>query len=490
MVLGSDKKAKGFLNLSGGLLDYKGKYLIVGNRGMGAIKQTGGTLKLQTLVLANRPRAKGSYSISGGSLQATGYIEIKNTNSTFEVVGSGADSIQANWLLGKHGVLRIKLDENGSTPLEIGKEGIILTNMLLEVDTLPGFKGKVGDTYELMRTSGDILTTGLSFSNASKSATLDWDVVKKDGGKVLRLVVLPKSYRSNPSMRVLSYNIRRGLGTDSETDIDRTVDLIASLHPDLVALSEVDCNARRSATVDQAKELGDRLGMEHRFFKTLDKSSGMPGVDGAYGEALLCRYPVKKTIYHELPHTPDTEPRIAIEVQFDVPDVHGNMQTVSFISTHLSHESDKVRTVQARALVKDLEKTDHPVIISGDLNSTPESSPIKTFLDAGFIISDTRLTRTFNALKPSEKIDFVLTRGLPSWGAYRSQVIDESLVSDHRPLLVPVAVGNPPFQWLEKYGLPTSVLEGFVDTDGDGVDNYHEWKAGTDPTRSQSCPSN
>jgi hypothetical protein len=44
------------------------------------------------------------------------------------------------------------------------------------------------------------------------------------------------------------------------------------------------------------------------------------------------------------------------------------------------------------------------------------------------------------------------------------------------------------YAWLQKYGLPINSSTDTADPDGDGVDNYREWLAGTDPTNPFSFP--
>jgi len=45
------------------------------------------------------------------------------------------------------------------------------------------------------------------------------------------------------------------------------------------------------------------------------------------------------------------------------------------------------------------------------------------------------------------------------------------------------------YAWLQQYGLPINSSTDTADPDGDAVDNYHEWLAGTDPTSALSSPA-
>ncbi len=45
------------------------------------------------------------------------------------------------------------------------------------------------------------------------------------------------------------------------------------------------------------------------------------------------------------------------------------------------------------------------------------------------------------------------------------------------------------YAWLQQFNLPINLPTDTADPDGDGVDNYHEWLAGTNPTNRFSSPA-
>lgn len=67
---------------------------------------------------------------------------------------------------------------------------------------------------------------------------------------------------ASDALRVLTYNIHHGEGTDGVLDLERIAGVIKGASPDLVALQEVDVGAERTGGVDQAGELGRLTGMQ------------------------------------------------------------------------------------------------------------------------------------------------------------------------------------------------------------------------------------
>jgi len=260
-----------------------------------------------------------------------------------------------------------------------------------------------------------------------------------------------------PTLRVVSWNIRHGVGMDGTLDLDRTAAVLRRLRPDLVALQEVDERCRRSGGVDQAAELGRRLGMEHRFGEFMAYDGGR------YGLAILSRLPVRATRRHELPR--GAEPRCALEVEVDAP---GMARPLSFTCVHHDWTREAIRVVQMRALMAALGER-RPAIVAGDYNSEPGSESLDLLAAAGWRImakdGGRDDGRTWPADEPTQELDHVAERGLPDH-AVSHERIDEAVASDHRPIeaVFSFAVGaaaGPP-EILAKIGFD---LDG-LDVDG------------------------
>ena len=247
---------------------------------------------------------------------------------------------------------------------------------------------------------------------------------------ILALTVgLPSGQAAEPlRIRVLTYNIQHGEGTDGKIDLARTAAVIKRLTPDLVALQEVDKVTTRSRGVDQAAELGKLTGMHVAFGKAMDFAGGQ------YGEAILSRYRLKEVQVHNLPFTEGCEPRCALAALVRLGD---DGPEFVFAGTHLEHAKAPVRLCQAQKLNPALAaKNTLPTILAGDFNDVPDSPAIKVLQPHWTDATAEQPDPTWPSDQPRMKIDYVFFRPADSWRIVEKQVIDESVASDHRPLLV------------------------------------------------------
>ena len=222
-------------------------------------------------------------------------------------------------------------------------------------------------------------------------------------------------------LRVMSYNIKHGHGNDGVLDLERAARVIESVAPDVVTLQEVDERCGRSGGVDQAAWLGERLGLEARFGPFMDYDGGR------YGMAVLSRLPVVSSENIVLP--PGAEPRSALAVR--VRTAGGG--EVLVVGVHL-YASEEERLAQARSLLDAVRGEAVPVVLAGDFNSRPESAVMRLFDDAWTNPDKGPDRLTFPSEDPRREIDYIVYRAPASVRVAHSDVVDEPLVSDHRPL--------------------------------------------------------
>lgn len=244
-------------------------------------------------------------------------------------------------------------------------------------------------------------------------------------------VTKPAAGKASPDgslqIAAVSYNIRRGLGNDSRTDLQRSAAVLSRLHADVIGLQEVDQGARRSGSVDQAAQLGRQLNMHHAFAPFMDYDGGR------YGLAVLSRYPINRADAIPLPR--GNEPRVALAVDVRLPD----NTSIVVVNLHFDWvDDDRFRFAQATALKQYLERLDKrgkPYLLLGDFNDKPDSRTVRLFSEtmaAAEKPADNRFT--FASNNPNIEIDFIFAAPASRWLIDKVEVIDEALASDHRPV--------------------------------------------------------
>ncbi|RPF85395.1 MAG: metallophosphoesterase [Roseibacillus sp. TMED18] len=231
-------------------------------------------------------------------------------------------------------------------------------------------------------------------------------------------------------LRLVAYNIKHGRGMDNKVDLRRIASVLRKLKPDLVALQEIDHTCTRSGNVDQAAVLGDLLGMHHRFGTFMDFQGGQ------YGLAILSRLPIQKSIRHQL--APGAEPRCALEVTVQPTD---DSPLFSFVSIHNDWTREAFRVAQVNDLIAGLKERKHPVILAGDFNAEPKAASLARLRASGFLIlPKAKNAKTFPSPSPRVEIDYFMTRGLRFVNPPLTEVHDERLASDHRPIVIELSL--------------------------------------------------
>lgn len=239
---------------------------------------------------------------------------------------------------------------------------------------------------------------------------------------LLMAVVMGRAAVAETTLRVLSYNIHHGRGTDGVVDLERIAGVIRGCAADVVMLQEVDDRTERTGGIDQTADLGRLTGLRAEFGRQIDYQGGR------YGQAILCRTPLEEPRVHVLPGDPDRETRIAFSVRTVVAG-----RSLVLVGTHLHHRDPAARLEQARAL-EALDFGAGPAILGGDLNAMPESEPLAALL-ASWRSTTAEPRPTFPAGQPTRQIDFILYRAGGVLKPAETRVLDEPVASDHRPIL-------------------------------------------------------
>ena len=243
------------------------------------------------------------------------------------------------------------------------------------------------------------------------------------------------------SLRVMTYNIAAGHG-----DLAGIAATICSAEADVVALQEVDVHwGERSAFADQASELAARCGMDVRFGPIYTLPSGAPaGAARQYGVAVLSRHPITAWENHPLTRVstqaetgPEPLPGF-LEITVDV----GGTR-VRVFDTHLDYRPDPaVRRAQVAEMLAVIGAEDGPTILMGDMNASPEREELaplfRRFRDAWTEGGDQGFT--YPGAEPVRRIDYVFYSG--PLRVVSARVVDSD-ASDHRPVVVDFAVGEP-----------------------------------------------
>jgi endonuclease/exonuclease/phosphatase family metal-dependent hydrolase len=156
-------------------------------------------------------------------------------------------------------------------------------------------------------------------------------------------------------LRVLSWNVQFGQGTDGVTNFDRIATWLARMNPDLVALCEMPPDNIPTLVTLLNQKTG-RTWNSHFVPKA-------PGI--AEGNLILSKFPFSSVSSRYLSYT-----RSIAQATVNV-----GGRNINFFATHLDHTSSVLRATEAAELIAWTSGFASPRIVAGDMNAgndTPE----------------------------------------------------------------------------------------------------------------------
>jgi endonuclease/exonuclease/phosphatase family metal-dependent hydrolase len=194
-------------------------------------------------------------------------------------------------------------------------------------------------------------------------------------------------------MRLVSWNIHGGVGTDGRRDLSRIAALLEDMRCDAAALQEVGDphrESRVSEVADDASWLGRRLGWFVAYGPNL-MLAGRP-----YGNAVLSRFPISHAQNYDL-SVPRREPRGCLRADLALPEG----RSLHLFDLHLGLSGGERRRQAAMLLSADLLRDTAltaPLVVCGDFNMwSPLPGPILRLLrtalrDAAQVVGARRST--------------------------------------------------------------------------------------------------
>ncbi|MBA2117146.1 endonuclease/exonuclease/phosphatase family protein [Bremerella alba] len=236
-------------------------------------------------------------------------------------------------------------------------------------------------------------------------------------------------------VRVVSYNIHHGEGTDGKLDLKRIAQVLSDAKPDIVALQEVDQNTKRTENVDQTAVLAKLLKMNSVFGGNIDFQGGR------YGNAILTKYSSISVTNHPLPALTSGEQRGLMEADISVP---GMKQPLKFLATHFDYRGDDKERVASCEMIAQLIRDwgNRPALLAGDLNALPESRTL-TLLENDWTRANRHILATFPSDTPTRQIDYIMLRPMEGWKVVEYRVLDSPVASDHRGILAVLDWAEP-----------------------------------------------
>ena len=248
------------------------------------------------------------------------------------------------------------------------------------------------------------------------------------------------------SLRIVNWNINRGL------QLQKVIQFLAGVKPDIVLLQECDLNARRTHHLNVAREIAQQLRLNYVFGREFQElTQGSRASPAYHGQSTLSRWPLSNSrilrfqmqsnFWHPHWFIPEIDPfqeriggRLALISDVDI----AGKKIITY-NLHLeSRGDDGLRESQIEETLMDVRQysTNTPVLIAGDFNMNVSEGIVaaairRSQLRDAFVTQHPATTPS-SFFEDGRVIDWIFSRGTVRLS--QAQVHRSISASDHYPL--------------------------------------------------------
>jgi endonuclease/exonuclease/phosphatase family metal-dependent hydrolase len=236
-------------------------------------------------------------------------------------------------------------------------------------------------------------------------------------------------YCDDQTIRLASYNMRKAVGLDFRREPSRTMDVIASLDADIVALQEADKRLGERISAIDTEEIAERTGLRPLSLGGNDVSLGW------HGNAILVR-PDIAVLNIRLITLPGLEPRGAVEVHLE-----DAGRPLVIVATHLGLTRGS-RHKQCQTIQNSLDTfTVARSVIMGDFNEWRKVGGLSALTKRHKLVSP---GSSFHASRPIAALDrFAIGDAVTLIDAGVKEDQRSKIASDHLPIWADIRIASP-----------------------------------------------
>src|SRR3989338_7032136 len=245
------------------------------------------------------------------------------------------------------------------------------------------------------------------------------------------------------NLRVLSFNIANARGNNDylfnpprkETviyNLDWIADLIRHYDIDVACMNEVDFNSIRTHGIDMPGYIARALDYGHII---REKMFAFPSILET-GNAVVSRLPLRLNEYRQYGQGFVSRARHIFKsfVDFYVR-LDDSGRTLNLVLTHLDHHNENIRCAEVDILREHLKWKNHPFVLMGDLNATPESKCFKRLVADNLVGNPDLGIPTYPPDNPYKAIDHILVSPGLKIENYHTVSME---ASDHLPIMADI----------------------------------------------------